>query len=246
MVEGLGLTPFPSGYRTGLKQTKDVEFLNDLANDPDVFPYINYVGEGPADLSGVLERSIALATEHGAIIFEIKSPIAACFHTMFRKEGRGKHAYLAARDAAEMMFTETSITELHTYTPFSNPTATPPRTFGFKEWFDGKDAAFFRLNVMDWATKAPNLVKYGQWFHENLERYKEEPLHDPDPANDRYAGLACACALRGQIMKGVGLYNMWAMTAGYHPARLLDENTIDTGDAVWRVRDGTPELLKCQ
>lgn len=180
---------------------------------------------------------------------------------MFLPEGRGKHAYMCARAAAEFMFVHTDAFELHTYSPHENPASKPPRSFGFRYWFTLQDADYYRLNVMDWAAHERNLDRYGRWFHDNLEAAKEAmgseiPAHEEIPANNRFAGLAAVLAVHGRPKKALGLYNIWALTAGFEPARIVDgplatvkdDNTpwvIHTGDAVWQVKDKQVEILKC-
>lgn len=239
--------PFPEPkFRTNVQQTGDAAFLNSIANAEGVREFVG--GEGMIDVAELLTRSIALATDKGAIIFEWKSPGVYCFHTMFVKEGRGRHAFEAASNAAEWMFTRTDALELHTYTPFDNPKATPPRSFGFRFWFKGEAADYYRLNVNDWATHAPNLETYGKWFHDNLIAAGRHNPHPEIASHDRFAGMAAAMATRGQVEKGVALYNIWAMTAACPPVRIINREPfeIDIGDALLRVGNEEAEILECR
>lgn len=240
-------SPFPAPrLKTEVSQTHDASYINEIANAPGVREFVG--GTGLIDVTMLLESSVALATDKGVIVLEWRSPGVYCFHTMFLPEGRGRHAFEAASNAAEWMFTRTDALELHTYTPFDNPKATPPRSFGFRFWFKGQDADFYRLNVNDWATNAPNLETYGRWFHEQLKAAGQTQSHADLAANDRFAGMAAAMALRGQERKAVALYNIWALTAGFYPARIISEDPfeIDTGDAIWRIVGEQAEIVSCQ
>lgn len=228
----------------------DVAFLNKIANTEGVREHIGAKDAGYVDLAPLLDRSIALVTEGGFYIFERKTFTTYEFHSAFLPEYRGKHAYMAARAACEHMFLKTPAIELHTRTPHDNPTATPPKTFGFREWFTDKENTFYRLHIMDWARKAKTLESWGEWFHDCLEDMRQrrginEPLHDHDPNNNRYAGLTIGMVRGEQPEKGVVSYNHWACTAGYEPAQLLGKypTTIFTGDAVVRYADNMMEFI---
>lgn len=228
----------------------DVQHLNRIANHPGVRPHVG--GEGVLDFSQAVERDLVLATEGGFYLFSQKTESSYEFHSTFLPEYRGKHAYRAAKAACEFMFLTTPAIELHTRSPFENPMSTPPKTFGFQHWFDEKDCSVHRLHIIDWAKRAPTLEAWGDWFHHSLEDARkgfgiDDPIHDEDKNNNRYAGLAVGMVRGDQPLKAVRSYNQWAATAGYIPAQLIqsDPAVIYTGDAVVKYENNRMEFIQC-
>ena len=233
------------------KPCRDADHLNAIMNADGVREFLK-LPDGFDDVTPLLDRGLFLANEHGFLMIQAKAPQCYEFHTAILPASRGRAGYALTRAAAEFMFLRTDCVELHTFTPSDNPAAVPPKTFGFQPWFDRPDGTYYRAHIMDWARKAPNLEKWGAWFHESLESAKEAqgatiPAHDEDRANNRYAGLACAMIANGSAAKAVWAYNHWATTAGYHPVTLTSHDPVefDTGDAVIRFRDNVAEFLSC-
>lgn len=228
------------------------EYINEIANDPEVNPHI---GGDELDLTGLLEQSVSFVTEGGAIIFTPINNAAYQFHTLFLPEARGKIALKAAKHAAFEMFTSTDAMELVTYTPHDAPHARPPRTFGFKPWFERQDGAFgkpttwYRLSIHDWIMRDKGCLKKGRKFHAQLEAQDGHDAHADDDAHDRYVGATVAMAQAGKVDKGLMIYNTFAGAAGYHAAVVTsyDPVTVHTGDANWTLNDnGTLEVELCQ
>ena len=94
----------------------------------------------------------------------------------------------------------------------------------------------------------------GHAFHEMLEAAKREactelPVHDDDPAHDRYVGACALMAKRGQAAKGVGMYNSWAAAAGYAQIQLLSAAppVVDVVDGIVHLNQaGEMEVLQCR
>ena len=224
----------------------DADHLNAIMNADGVKEFMR-LPDGVDDISALIGKVLFLANDHGFIAVESKAPQCYSFHTAILPKHRGRDGYKLARAAAEYMFLNTDALELHTYTPFDNPNAKPPKTFGFKHWFNDKDGEYYRASLMDWAKLSPNLMKWGEWFHECLEDQASVHLHDEDVSNNRYAGLSCGMMKAGNIAKAIWAYNHWAITAGYHPIELtsVDPVTIFTGDAHIRIESNTMEFLPC-
>ena len=229
----------------------DVEHLNRIMNAEGVKEYMK-LPEGVDDLSPLMGKVLFLANDHGFLAIERKAPQCYSFHTAILPEHRGRNGYKLARAACEYMFLNTDALELHTFTPFDNPAAKPPKTFGFKHWFNNGDGEYYRAHIMDWAKTAPNLVKWGEFFHDALEEAKllsgsKVESHEEDKNNNRYAGLSCGMMRAGNVAKGVWAYNQWAITAGYEPVELMSTNpvVVFTGDAMIRVNKNRMEFLSC-
>lgn len=228
------------------------DHLNAIANHPEVRPFIGG-GDGEVDVTPLLADSYFLVTDLGGFIFQRKFFGRYALHTMFLAEGRGKHVAEVAKDAFLWMFTHTDAEEISTYTEHGRKEARPPRSMGWRDWFEDETYTHYRLNMLDWAPRAPRLLEWGEWFHETLDRAKNEqgaaiPSHDEHEANNRYAGLALAMCVHGQAAKGVFFYNRWAEVAGFALAHFESESplVINSIDALWAIDGQNIEVTSCQ
>lgn len=225
-----------------LERQADPRHLNGVANDPRVFPLIAFDGCDRFDLTKALDdpTTYALATEYGGFIFVRQQPAIYQLHTMFLPEGWGRHAYRAAIEAAQWMFTRTDCMEILTVSPDDNPRSRPFRGLGFVEQFRRDDvfsrggesvgASFHALRYWDWVRTAPGLVDLGRQFHTRLEHsLPGSVIHNDDPAHDRYVGSCFAMIAGGMALKGVSLYAMWARFAGYAPIDLTSVDPVVIG-----------------
>lgn len=236
-----------------MSRCDDFDHLNAIVNAPGVREHMRFEGDGAQDLSVLEGRALFLAAEYGFMVFEPRAQGVYMFHTAFLPGHRGRYARDVSRAAFEFMFLRTDALELHTYRPHENPSAKPPRSYGFRRWFSGPGEDFFRCHLFDWARNAPSLEQWGAWFHDRLEAAKAKqgaavPTHAEDRANDRYAGLGLGMVKHGQPVKGVNAYNQWALTAGYHPVQIINSDplVLDTGDAVVRVQNNRIDFLLCR
>ncbi len=246
------LTFPPPKMTNTVSPCRDADHINAIMNADGVREFMK-LSDDEGDVTGAMGRVSFLANEHGFFAIDPKAANCYEFHSAILPASRGRDGYKLARSACEFMFLNTDAVELHTFTPNDNPTATPPKSFGFREWFKNKEGTFYRAHIMDWAKNAPNLESWGEWFHQSLEAAKEAhgatiDAHDDDRVNNRYAGLACALIAAGNEHKGIWAYNHWATTAGYHPVELIsvDPIEINTGDAVIRFHDNNAEFISCQ
>ena len=108
-------------------RTYDAGFLNHVANDPDVRPWL---GAGPdgsldseVDLGPILESGVAYALIEpgcgGFLIVRTGDCEFEC-HTMFLPDRRGQIAFQAACEALDHIFSFTSCRVLHTQLPNGN------------------------------------------------------------------------------------------------------------------------------
>lgn len=239
----------------------DANFLNEVANRPDVRPMLG--GLGVLDLGPSLAdpRNVALENDHGGFLFVNLGAGRYDLHTLFLPEGRGRPLLEAASVAARHMFTSTDCVELVTRCPEPNRAADlMVRRCGFRPiferpgaWEDGSAIRYFWLAFEDWRAIDPLIAAEGRAFHHLIERAKHvagsrSPTHPDDPAHDRAAGAASLMAKAGQPRKAVLTYNRWAELAGYAPIVLLSEAPpiIDIQDAVLGLSDGELEVLLCR
>jgi len=211
----------------------DGHWINRVANDPSVYPWVKGWHLGRIDLSAVAEdrKNWCLCGEHGAVVFtELQRGIYEA-HTLMLPEGRGPWCLDFCRCAEHIIFTQSPAVELLTRVPKGNLAARAlGRALGWsfefrneRGWIMDKDpipADIFALRIQDWAKTAPGLEERGHWFHEKLEAEfaahgKAEPPHGDDRTHDRYVGLCAEMLLNGQPDKGVVFYNRVAAMAGY-------------------------------
>src|SRR6202161_2077340 len=96
----------------------DAGFLNRIANDPHVRPWIA-PGKEPLDLTFHVENrnNVLLAGEHGCCIFLKMLPGVYEVHTQVRREGRGEWTNALTAACAHKMFLQTDAYEIMTRVP---------------------------------------------------------------------------------------------------------------------------------
>jgi hypothetical protein len=230
----------------------DAKRLNEIVNDPAVFPWVRGSADGDIDLTFAVENpaNVLLMGEHGAMLLIQHQQGLFEAHTQVLPVGRGQWAVDFAKACVFWMFTRTNCFELMTKCPHGNLGARAlARCVGGKKLFtnprgwtkDGKviPADIFGLTIQDWMLTAQGLEERGHWFHERLmSEYRRlgrrEAPHPDDSVHDRYVGMACEMFLGGQPQKAVVLYNRWAVMADYLPIDLmsLQPVAINIHDAV--------------
>lgn len=248
-----------------ITRTLDAAFLNRVANDPDVRPWIG--GDGLLDLTGIISdaNNFALQADHGGWVFVRHDAGTYELHTLFTPAGRGAACLSAWKEAVHYMFVATDAREIVTRVPENNRGADfAARRCGFRERFarpnafkdaDGRlfDVSFRALTVDDWAFNDPEALAAGEMFHAQLEAGRLAadavwPEHPDDEAHDRAAGASCLMIAETNTRKGVWFYNRWAALAGYPQIRILTETplTLDVGSGVVvGVSKGTMEVIRC-
>lgn len=237
-------------------RTMDGRFLTEVANHPDVRPWLG--GEGPLDLTAVISNpeNYALVTDGGGWVIHKLEPGVYELHSLFLPGGRGKPFFAAAREMFRFMFTRTEATEILTKCPDDNPGARMAASLvGFKErfrredaWAPGVGVSYQAFTIDQWATRDPEALVAGRAFHDALQAAKTAagvtlPPHPDDEAHDRAAGSAWLIVNAGQTLKGVGLYNRWGCFAGYARIEAVGHQTVDIGEAIVEIRDGTTHVL---
>ena len=102
-------------------RTKDAQYLNEVANLPNVYPMIHGPIDGPLDLTPlVTDENIVLKMAGGAFLFVRQQPTVYEVHTLF-PAGRG--VLLASEQAAKYMFLNTACEVVTTTVPASNAAA---------------------------------------------------------------------------------------------------------------------------
>jgi hypothetical protein len=211
-----------------LKIADTPEFLESIANDPRIFPYISCKGQERIDLSGVWHKCIGFEFDGGGWVADRLDANRYEVHTLFLP--KSPNVRENAQIAFRYLFCNVDALEVVTKVPDDLPHALKlALDVGFTVKFKRDNAwhrdthsvgmTYLSLTVDEWAINSQAMQDLGHEFHEELG---EHQTHDEDPIHDRYVGLGVACALAGQPEKGVWLYNKWARFAGYQEMDFSD------------------------
>lgn len=246
-----------------IERALDANRVNQIVNDPSIYPWIKGVHKGPLDTTRVIENknNVVLVAEHGCLLFiKIQAGIYD-FHASVLPEGRGAWMQESAAAAFHWMFTKTDAYELMTKCPDGNVLSKlGARNVGCSLQFrtgaiwptEGRlvPVDVYSLLIQHWVTKAPCLEETGHWFHETLiseyERLnKEIKVETEDLTHDRYVGAAVEMIKGGQILKAVNFYNRWAVMAGYIPLNVISMEplVLDIAEAKVRVVNNSFEVI---
>lgn len=237
-------------------RTLDGAFFNEIANHPDVRPWIG--GAGEVDLRRVVANpeNVAMRYLGGGLIFERLADGLYEAHSMFLPERRGRYAVVCMRHALQYLFTATDCLEILTRVPDGNKAADGfARLAGGRELYRlehdpkmGGAAVSVRSLTLDaWRAASPDCLAAGEEFHDILERAGEHDGHPEEPAHDRAVGSAVLMIRAGNYAKAVWSYNRWAVMAGYQPVELASHAPviISMGKAFVAMLDGRIEVMKC-
>lgn len=241
-----------------IERTFDAAFFNRICNLPEVRPALGGVGE--LDVTAVVTNPLnyALRTEHGGFILQAVGAGFYSVHTQFAAEGRGQHAISAMKAGLDFMFTRTDAMRIFSHCPDNNPAALAfARAGSARLWFRKEidpqlgPGQVVSWDIFDWATGEQSLEAEGELFHDLLEDAKLQadsplPTHDHDEVHNRVVGAVCLMARRGNIRKGVILYNLWAGAAGYQDIALISESppVVDVRDGIMGLNsEGDMECL---
>lgn len=237
-----------------IKRTMDAAFLNEIANHPEVRPFLG--GEGPLDLTDECSNpeNIAIVWERGGWLLQKLMPGMYELHTLTLPAGRGREYFATAKAALRYVFTTSDALEIVTKCPDDNGGARMAASLvGFRErfrrvdaWAPGVGISYQALTVDDWFVRDRECLAAGRRFHEELEAAADGafPPHPEDEAHDRAVGAAFLMIEAGQTGKGVGFYNRWAVLAGYLGISATAQNVVDIQTAIVEVHQGQMRVLK--
>ncbi len=197
--------------------------------------------------------------EHGGFVVTRLLPGVFEVHTHVLPEGRGEWTDGFIQAGIRWLFSHTEAYEIVTRVPERHlpAKATTLRSGMTYEFTPDHDYVFrgkpgpvhvYSIRIQDWAARAPELEETGRWLH---HRFAEEgtrlgllgggdgpakergwtwdALHADMPSHNRYVGATYHLALGGQALKGVNLYNRWALSS-HRPteflARALPDNRV--------------------
>jgi hypothetical protein len=222
----------------------DAGFLNRIANDPHVRPWIA-PGKEPLDLTFQVENrnNVLLAGEHGCCIFLKMLPGVYEVHTQVRREGRGEWTNALTAACAHQMFLKTDAYEIMTRVPHGHIAAkTAAISAGMRYDFTREKECLFRGNLLDvhiysfriqdWLPNAPASVSdVGREFHDRLHEEAErlgvqDPAHADDDNHNLYVGAAVEMVRAGQPVKALLTYNRWAIASRHEPITLISLDPV--------------------
>jgi hypothetical protein len=243
----------------------DAAFLNEVANHPEVRPYLG--GSGYLDQAAALANpdTVALQGEHGGFVaIKLEPGLYEC-HSMFLPSGRGMPAQAAMAEGLRYLFVQTDCRQVVTKCPETNGAAKgAARSMGFvpmfhlnKAWLlEGGDLGAIEvvtLTLAKWLAKDSEVEAKGKWFHQRLEELtaalgKTIPEHYEEPAHNRAVGAACLMFEAGNPIKAQAFYNLWAKIAGFPGIRIISLNPVivDMDQVVVSVGGNDMEILLCR
>lgn len=215
--------------------------INEIANHPDVLPFVKGATQPPVDLTPAVRNkgNVVLVGAHGAIFFHQIQLGLYEGHSMCLPEGRGHWMASFARAAMHFMFTRTDCLEIIGRCP--NPKVKAlVRHLGWTKEFvnpngwmiEGKFASadIYAIRLQDWLKTAPGLVERGLWFYDHLNtelaRHKRKPVVYGTEMDCRMAGLAVEMCFYGQTDKATIFYHRYAVLADRQPFRLLAREPV--------------------
>lgn len=238
-----------------IERHTDAKRLNEIVNDPSVYPEVRGPVEGRLDLSKIVEDpgTILLVGEHGALLFQQLEGALYEVHSQCLPAGRGEWMLSFTQACLHLLFVCSPAMELLTRCPHGNfPAEALAKRAGMrlaftnpKGWVKNDEvipARIYALNVQDWWVNAPGLEERGAWFRAELdadyERRQVEHEWPDNPLYDRVLGLALEMLIGEQAHKGLFLYSRWARMSDLPPldVALADPPTLDLGDAFVVVR----------
>ena len=177
-------------------RTLDSTYLNEVANHPEVRPWLK--GEAALDLTPMVSnpQNIALQFEGGGWVLRSLGACQYEVHSLFVPEVRGAKVRDNLKDALEYVFVQTDAVKLVTQLPEGNVAARAlARIAGFRLWFGEHHV----LCIEDWIQASDACLQAGQQFHEKLEAIS--PSH---------AAGAAFLMLKTNPAKAVWHFNQWA------------------------------------
>lgn len=202
-----------------IERCLDAHRINAIINHPDVLPWVAGPLQGELDISPVLadSKNVALAGEHGAMLFAWIQPCMYEAHTLVLPQGRGRWTLDFVHAALAWMFLQTDATEILTRCPKGN--------LGAKALVRAIEGDFQFTAPAGW--QLHDRLIPADVYAMSLERWvRLSPAlasdEDGDPMHRRHAAAAAAMARCGQMDKALRLYNRWALVTQHHPMSASD------------------------
>lgn len=225
-------------------RSTDAAAFNAIINHPEVYPDLAYV-DGPIDVTAQLqnEKNYLIRGQHGGCLFVHAMPGLFEVHTAILPSGRGAWALEFIYTALSWMFINSEAWDIATRVPDGHIAAKAATIrSGARHEFTTTPGAMwhgkmtpmntYSLRVQEWVGRANGLMETGEWLHRRMgEEAKRlgievKPHGHDDDAHYRYVGVCYLMTKAGQILKGVSLYNRWALLARHTPIYMIGEPDV--------------------
>lgn len=217
---------------------------NDIVNNPLVHKWVAMPGQDTLDHTELLSdhNNVVLLMEnnnHGGLLFHQLAPGLWEVHTNFYP-GAAKTIDIQSVicECADWMFYNTNCTEIVTKVPENN-TLAKKLAEGFMSFIFARDSAwtyysgevdkvnYYRLTIDSWVSRnSSGLMDLGEEFHKELETQLGHLDHEDDKTHDLWVGACVRMIEGGQALKGVILYNRWAVVAGYEQISIVSQSPL--------------------
>lgn len=199
-----------------MELTNDRTLINSVLN-ADGIREGHLLGEdGEIDAGPALERGGFAISEPDKALFLFDRLETGVYevHSSVYPEWRKKSIPLA-REARDLLFTQTDATELVTRIHETAHAGVRGLSIkaGFRPLAERSGFEFLSLDLLQWAARVRRYRAHG-------EALREAGLvaADVDDMHDQFFGACAECARHGQLDKGLWLYNQYAALAGYSKA----------------------------
>ena len=244
-------------------RTLSGSLLTRIANTPEIRKWLGG-GEAtdPVDLSPHIAdpRNVTLVGDAGGFLCLNQGVGRYEVHTLFEPGTPSEQVIATMRASLDYIFTATDAVTLCTKVAWANPQAEIlAKRAGFAKLYDmplspldeNVPASYSQLRIEKWAATSERTQALGQWFHHALDRAKEAHIgrqqqHAEIAVHDHYVGAALLCVLRGQVDKGLCLYNHWASATGFALVHEIAAGLYDIEDAILTAHPEGMEVLLCR
>lgn len=230
-------------------RTLDAKFLNTIANDPAVRPFLGRSGE--LDLTPIVSNpeNFCFVCEQGGFVGIKLQPGIYELHTLFHP-GDGQHVMAFAAVCMRFMFCNTDCTELKTKVPASNPGARVlairagmSRLFERHQAWEGPDGTkmdveYFSITIDKWALFDKTCREYGASIHAGSD----------DGVHDAFLGAAFQMIRSNNAGKGIQFYNRWAAFAEVPPINIIGASPLvfEVFGEMFALNGNTVEAMTCR
>ena len=234
--------------------------INSVVNHPEIRPWVAPLSEGVLDLSPLVanENNVLLMGEHGGCLLMKLLPGVYEAHTQFLPSGRGAWGVLCAEAMMHHMYTATDCYEIMSRVPAGNMAASflaryMVRHYGARLLFtrETENVTVYDQFLQHWVENAPGLIERGRWVHTRMHQEAERlgidtPLHDDDENHNRHVGAGFEMMLAGQMIKGVMIYNRWALITRHPLIQMItaDPPTIRFDLGLMRLVNDDIEVIR--
>jgi len=251
----------PDDIPEQLVRSFDPVKVNEILNDPSVFPLVSIPGTEKIDASPLIadQQNILLMGSRGGFLFCCKEPGIYEVQPIFLDRDY-KHALAYARSAYKIMFTQTDCMTLLFMVPVVNqPILNLCNATSAKKEFERKniwptengniDVEFRSIRYDDWVYQDLSLLDDGLEFQGKLTteimRLGFAPKVETDDCYKIHIGAFYDMMFSGRPEKAIILYNRFARFSGFDMVSVVSASPflINFGKTLIKIEDNTFKAL---